>query len=130
MKIYKAKIIREYSMINSVTYVFNVEGMSDVYPIFAALYHSDEQNFMVNHFGATSELRIGKNAYLTFNTDTKRIMSISNNLGDTMVIEAFANGSDRTLAHNDLYIREAFDMSTEEFKKLTRSEVKTLTLNK
>lgn len=130
MKIYKAKIIREYPMINSVTYVFNVEGMSGVYPIFAALYHSDEQNFMVNHFGATSELRIGKNAYDTFNTDTKRIMSISNNLGDTMVIEAFANGSDRTLAHNDLYIREAFDMSTEEYKKLTRSEVKTLTLNK
>lgn len=130
MKIYKAKIIREYSMINSVTYVFNVEGMNDVYPIFAALYHSDEQNFMVNHFGATSGLRIGKNAYVTFNTDTKRIMSISNNLGDTMVIEAFANGSDRTLAHNDLYIREAFDMSTEEFKKLARSEVKTLTLNK
>lgn len=130
MKIYKAKIIREYPMINSVTYVFNVEGMSGVYPIFAALYHSDEQNFMVNHFDATSELRIGKNAYVTFNTDTKKIMSISNNLGDTMVIEAFANGSDRTLAHNDLYIREAFDMSTEEFKKLTRSEVKTLTLNK
>ena len=130
MKIYKAKIIREYPMINSVTYVFNVEGMSGVYPIFAALYHSDEQNFMVNHFGATSELRIGKNDYVTFNTDTKRIMSISNNLGDTMVIEAFANGSDRTLAHNDLYIREAFDMSTEEYKKITRSEVKTLTLNK
>ena len=118
MKIYKAKIIREYSMINSVTYVFNVEGMSGVYPIFAALYHSDEQNFMVNHFGATSELRIGKNAYVTFNTDTKKIMSISNNLGDTMVIEAFANGSDRTLAHNDLYIREAFD------------ELDALTLNK
>ena len=130
MKIYKAEIIREYPMINSVTYVFNVEGMSGVYPIFAALYYSDEQNFMVNHFGANSELRIGKTAYVTFNTDAKRIMSISNKLGDTMVIEAFANGSDRTLTHNDLYIREAFDMSAEEFKKLTRSEVMTLTLNK
>lgn len=130
MKIYKAEIIREYPMINSVTYVFNVEGMSGVYPIFAALYHSDEQNFMVNHFGANSELRIGKTAYVTFNTDTKRIMSISNKSGDTMVIEAFANESDRTLTHNDLYIKEAFDMSAEEFKKLTSNEVKTLTLNK
>lgn len=123
MEIYKGKIIRLYRVGNSTAYVFRLEN-TDLTPVIAFLDYSYESDFMSNVFGASSELKIGKKVYLTFNKLNNKIMTITGNDGDTLLVSAYANGVDRVETKNIEYINKELGLTTEEFLNSIKLEVK------
>ena len=123
MEIYKGKIIRLYRVGNSTAYIFRLEN-SDLTPVIAFLDYSYESNFMSNVFGASNELKIGKKVYLTFNKLNNKIMTITGNDGDTLLVSAYANGVDRVESKNTKYINKELGLTTEEYLNSIKLEVK------
>ncbi len=129
MEIYKGKIIRLYRVGNSTAYIFRLEN-SDLTPVIAFLDYSYESDFMSNVFGASSELKIGKTVYLTFNKLTNRVMTITSEKGDTLLVSAYANGVERVETRNSKYINNELGLTTEEFLNSIKLEVKGKCLKK
>lgn len=129
MEIYKGKIIRLYRVGNSTAYVFRLEN-TDLTPVIAFLDYSCESDFMSNVFGSASELKIGKSAYLTFNKLTNRVMTITSEKGDTLLVSAYANGVERVETRNSKYINNELGLTIEEYLNSIKLEIKGKCLKK
>ena len=129
MEIYKGKIIRLYRVGSTTAYVFRLEN-TDLTPVIAFLDYSWESDFMSNVFGATSNLKIGKTVYLTFNKLTNRVMTITSEKGDTLLVSAYANKVERVETRNIEYINNELGLTLEEYLNSIKLEVKGKCLKK
>ena len=127
MEIYKAKIIRMYRIANSTGYVFRIEN-TDLTPVIDFLDYSNESDFMSNVFGANDKLKIGKEVYLTFNES--KIMTITSENAETLLISAYANRTERVIPKNEEYINNVLGLTTNEYLDRIKSEVKGKCLKK
>ena len=96
---------------NKVT-IYTLEGKDKKY-YFSVLPYSKESDFVSNAFGATHDLKLGKTAYITLNSD-KEITSISSEK-ETCVIDLIVNTKGE-YKNNSI-------SNKEEFAKLIRYEI-------
>ncbi len=127
MEIYKAKIIRLVRMLNSTGYVFRIEN-TNLTPVVDFIDYSYESDFMSNVFGANDNLKIGKDVYLTFNGN--KIMTITSENAETLLISAYANKSERVISKNEEYINNVLGLTTNEYLNKIKLEVKGKCLKK
>ena len=127
------QIIKTYiEVINSNSNYTMYSFMTDPkhgYPIYLVAY-SKEKNFISNHFGATNEYVQNKLAYITL-TSYNDILSISDEYGNTIIVEYYHDPlKGNSLTYNDEYIKNKYNMTTKEYIKLIKNNIKGNTLTK
>ncbi len=113
MEIIETKIEKINVSDNYVSYGFMVDYNN--WYVFAIVNYSRECDFISNAFGATNKLKLGKTAYITLTKDNK-ILSISNELGDTIVpMLTYTHSKGTVDTKNNDYIINEYGITTEEY---------------